>query len=339
MLAAPLHARAPPRVSCPARCLAEVRLPGFECDEFRLALLEQADTGDAAQLLVECFLPLAAVDPKQTAASAAAAAAVPTPPSMPRDDLGLPLSPPLPPLGPAALARWKVSHKGLHWRVGSRLERPTLDRSLESSLVLAVQAVATEQMIACVELSLRPADGSLPGEFAPPPLLLRHRKAPLNAYVSNLAVHTDYRRRRLGSRLLGACEDVAAQRWGCRELYLHVAEDNAAGLRMYEARGYVPLPALDKKPPSPSALVNLYHRKALPPRRRADAGVVSTEAGAEAGAEAEAVPAVEGDFSLISEDESEDEDEGGDEGEEGEEVVEELSLDISVEEMLAEAAM
>ena len=242
MLAAPLRrASAPSRVSCPARCLAEVQLPEFaRADEFRLGLLEQADTADAAQLLVECFLPLTTVDPSQTAASAAAAAAVPTPPSMPRDDLGLPLSPPLPPLGPAALARWKVSHKVLHLRVSSRLERPTLDRSLESSLVLAVEAVATKQMIACVELSLRPADGSLPGEFAPPPLLLRHRKAPLNAYISNLAVHADYRRRRLGSRLLGACEDVAAQRWGCRELYLHVAEDNAAGLRMYAARGYVP---------------------------------------------------------------------------------------------------
>ena len=325
-------------------------MPGFECDEFRLGMLEQADTGDAAQLLVECFLPLTTVDPSQTAASAAAAAAVPTPPSMPRDELGLPLSPPLPPLAPTALERWKVSHKGLHWRVGSRLERPTLSRSLESSLVLAVAAVETEQLVACVELSLRPADGSLPGEFAPPPLLLRHRKAPLSAYVSNLAVHSDYRRRRLGSRLLSACEDVAAQRWGCRELYLHVAEDNAAGLRMYESSGYVPLPSFDKKPPSPRALVNLYHRKALPPRRAADAGVAPTEAGLDAGvgpgAQAEAaaaVPAVPGDeadFSLISDDEGEGEGEGGavEEGEE-EEVVEELLLDVSVEEMLAEAAL
>ena len=199
-----------------------------------MGMLELEDTAATAQLLVECFLPLVGAEQAMTASATAAAAAAPTPPTMPRDALGIPIWPAPPPLGPVGLARWHVSFKGLHWRVGTRLQQPTLERSLESSLVLAVQSEATGDMVACAELSLRPADGSLPGEFAPSALTLADRAEyngrprELSAYVSNLAVNDEYRRRRLASRLLEACEEVAAARWRCHDIYLHVSNRKCA---------------------------------------------------------------------------------------------------------------
>jgi len=150
---------------------------------------------------------------------------------MPRDDLGLPMWPsPPPPLDPLSLARWHVSFKGLHWRVNNRLFHPSLERSLQSSLMLAVQAKDSGDLVGCAELSLRPADGSLPGEFAPPAVLLfaGSQRPPLTAYVSNLAVLGAHRRRRLATRLLAACEEIAATRWRCSDIYLHVCAQKCA---------------------------------------------------------------------------------------------------------------
>ena len=278
-----------------ARCLVEVCLPGWPCERYRLGMLELEDTAAAAKLLVESFqLPFADDQAAATSATAAAVAA-PTPPTMPRDMLGLPMWPPPPLLDPVALARWHVSFKGLHWRVNTRLQTPTLERSLQSSLVLAVQARDTSELVACAELSLRPADGSLPGEFAPPAILLVDRKVG-HAYVSNLAVHGEHRRRRLASRLLSACEDTAAARWRCREIYLHVSNRkcaappasrarltrarcpsrppsrppsrswcrtrSVAARGMYDRVGYRPLPNFEQ-PTSAGGVTNLYFRKPL----------------------------------------------------------------------------
>jgi len=247
--------------SSAARCLVEVCQPGWPCERYRLGLLELDDTSPTAKLLVESFLPLVA-DQAATTSATAAAAAAPTPPTMPRDALGLPMWPSPPLLEPMALARWHVSFKGLHWRVNNRLRTPTLAQSLESSLVLAVQAKDTGDLIACAELSLRPADGSLPGEFAPPAILLVDRKPPLTAYVSNLAVHKEHRRQRLGSRLLAACEDIAAARWRCRDIYLHVSNQNVAARGMYDREQYQPLLNFEQ-PTSVAGATNLYFRKPL----------------------------------------------------------------------------
>ena len=212
-----------------ARCLIEVHLPAWPCERYRLGMPEIDDTTATAKLLVEGFEVADNAATRNAATEAASAA--PTPPTMPRDDLGLPMWPsPPPPLDPLALARWHVSLKGLHWRVNNRLFHPSLERSLQSSLMLAVQAKESGELVGCAELSLRPADGSLPGEFAPPAVLLfaGSQRPPLTAYVSNLAVHGAHRRRRLATRLLAACEEIAATRWRCSDIYLHVCAQKCA---------------------------------------------------------------------------------------------------------------
>ena len=92
------------------------------------------DASATAKVLVESFEVADNAAARNAATEAAAGA--PTPPTMPRDDLGLPMWPsPPPPLDPLSLARWHVSFKGLHWRVNNRLFHPSLERSLQSSLM------------------------------------------------------------------------------------------------------------------------------------------------------------------------------------------------------------
>ena len=281
-----------------AQCLVEVYLPGWPCERYRLGMPEIDDTSATARLLVESFEIVDDVAASNIATQAASAA--PTPPTMPRDDLGLPMWPSPPLLDPMSLARWHVSFKGLHWRVNNRLYTPSLARSLQSSLVLAIQAKDSGDLVGCAELSLRPADGSLPGEFAPPAILLfaGSPKPPLTAYVSNLAVHGKHRRQRLATRLLAACEDIAAARWLCSDIYLHVSDQkcaappvlrpppnpralprlpwatsptyalthvaprSAAARVMYDREQYQPLPNFEQ-PTSAAGATNLYFRKRL----------------------------------------------------------------------------
>ncbi|MGE5656906.1 MAG: GNAT family N-acetyltransferase [Actinomycetota bacterium] len=56
-------------------------------------------------------------------------------------------------------------------------------------------------------------------------------------YLSNLAVHPDYRRRGVAQQLLSRCEQKALQ-WGFSDLYLHVLENNHAARRLYHKAGY-----------------------------------------------------------------------------------------------------
>lgn len=56
-------------------------------------------------------------------------------------------------------------------------------------------------------------------------------------YVSNLAVHKDYRRQGIGYELLQHCE-VLGKQWGLVDMYLHVRENNTAARQLYERCGY-----------------------------------------------------------------------------------------------------
>jgi ribosomal protein S18 acetylase RimI-like enzyme len=56
-------------------------------------------------------------------------------------------------------------------------------------------------------------------------------------YLSNLAVHPDYRRHGVGAQLLLACEKTARD-WGFEDLYLHVLENNQAARHLYTKLGY-----------------------------------------------------------------------------------------------------
>ena len=164
--------------------------------------------------------------------------------------------------------RWRLAAKGLQWRLGGRLEEPVLDVSMETSLMLVLQDRATQRMVACAELSLRPVDGKLPSEFACPPLFMLHSEAKLGAYLSNLCVAATHRRRGLARQLLATCEDVVRDNWSLPVLYLHVDLQNTAAAEMYRACGYEQLPDYDQycRPPAPEQaerVLNRYHQKVL----------------------------------------------------------------------------
>lgn len=57
------------------------------------------------------------------------------------------------------------------------------------------------------------------------------------AYLSNLAVHPQYRRQGAARALLTSCEKVAIE-WGFKDLYLHVLENNHQARQLYFKLGY-----------------------------------------------------------------------------------------------------
>jgi ribosomal protein S18 acetylase RimI-like enzyme len=81
-----------------------------------------------------------------------------------------------------------------------------------------------DQAIGTVEVSVK----------TPPPWQSPHTRY---VYLSNLAVHTDYRRQGVAQQLLQISERVALD-WGFQALYLHVLEDNYAARRLYLRAGY-----------------------------------------------------------------------------------------------------
>ena len=94
--------------------------------------------------------------------------------------------------------------------------------------LVAVQtkAGATSNLIATVELSVRLGDSwTYTGT----------RKS--FAYLSNLAVHPQFRRQGVARELLASCEKVAGE-WGFEDLYLHVLENNHQARQLYFKLGY-----------------------------------------------------------------------------------------------------
>ena len=56
-------------------------------------------------------------------------------------------------------------------------------------------------------------------------------------YISNLAVHQNYRRSGVGNQLLARCEEIALK-WGYTETRLHVLDSNDAAKQLYCNNGY-----------------------------------------------------------------------------------------------------
>jgi ribosomal protein S18 acetylase RimI-like enzyme len=56
--------------------------------------------------------------------------------------------------------------------------------------------------------------------------------------LTNLSVREDARQSGIGSKLVEACEDVALNQWGMKEIILEVEEDNLSVQKFYEKRGY-----------------------------------------------------------------------------------------------------
>lgn len=92
---------------------------------------------------------------------------------------------------------------------------------------------AGEVLAGTVEMAVRERFVS-PHLLDRPPWQLVNPQYP---YLSNLAVHPDYRRRGVAQQLLSKCEQKALQ-WGFSELYLHVLENNHAARRLYYQAGY-----------------------------------------------------------------------------------------------------
>jgi ribosomal protein S18 acetylase RimI-like enzyme len=91
--------------------------------------------------------------------------------------------------------------------------------------VCLVATLANDQVIATVEVALRPASGfSLLGAKYP--------------YISNLAVIPAYRRQGVARKLLIRCEQIAWE-WGYQQLSLHVLADNYQAQQLYLAKGYL----------------------------------------------------------------------------------------------------
>lgn len=59
-------------------------------------------------------------------------------------------------------------------------------------------------------------------------------------YVHRLYVDPDYRNRGVGSQLLARAIDAVRDRWGRRDLYALIADDNLPSRRLFEGRGFVP---------------------------------------------------------------------------------------------------
>jgi ribosomal protein S18 acetylase RimI-like enzyme len=57
------------------------------------------------------------------------------------------------------------------------------------------------------------------------------------AYISNLAVSKDFRRRGVAKELLEECEQITKV-WGYTQLHLHVMADNTGGRNLYQKLGY-----------------------------------------------------------------------------------------------------
>ncbi|MBD2233588.1 GNAT family N-acetyltransferase [Phormidium tenue] len=79
-----------------------------------------------------------------------------------------------------------------------------------------------------------------------------------HVYISNLAVDQTFRRQGIAITLLRSCEQVA-QRWGIRELQLHVMEDNLAARALYRKAGFSVVQTED----SPASWLGLQARRLM----------------------------------------------------------------------------
>ncbi|BAZ80334.1 MAG: GNAT family N-acetyltransferase [Sphaerospermopsis kisseleviana] len=87
-----------------------------------------------------------------------------------------------------------------------------------------ISTTGTHQILGTVELGVRFSDSWTNIQKSYP-------------YLSNLAVHPQYRRYGLASSLLISCEQVC-QDWGFEDLYLHVLENNYQARQLYFKLGY-----------------------------------------------------------------------------------------------------
>lgn len=82
-----------------------------------------------------------------------------------------------------------------------------------------------------------PLTAQLRARTGNPTATIQTEAAPDEFYLDTLSVHSDYQRRGIGSALMRAFEQRAAER-GCHKLALLVEEENEIAFRLYAKLGY-----------------------------------------------------------------------------------------------------
>lgn len=80
------------------------------------------------------------------------------------------------------------------------------------------------------------------------------------AYIQTIEVAPNFRERGIASELLRRIED-SARNAGAHTIWLHVAEDNAAAIHLYESHGYLPQDRAEDY--YASGIAALIHAKSL----------------------------------------------------------------------------
>ena len=133
-------------------------------------------------------------------------------------------------------------------RLAWRLPRGGVERgenSRDDALMIALQHRESGSIVAVAELSEQPKDGKVPGDVRLPTLPWNSEPKRVS-YICNLAVLKAWRGQGLGTTLLRSCENVAQQRWGFGEIYLHATTSQDELLGMYKRQGYEALPSFDQ---------------------------------------------------------------------------------------------
>lgn len=119
---------------------------------------------------------------------------------------------------------YPILRLGIYEDLRTRLTSPA-ERYL-CLVAVAVDPVSLkEQLVGTVEMALR---SRYPWQLS---------MATRYPYLSNLAVHPQFRRLGLAQHLLTHCEQTAKQ-WGFSSVYLHVLENNRQARRLYYKLGY-----------------------------------------------------------------------------------------------------
>lgn len=120
----------------------------------------------------------------------------------------------------------RVERMNTYLSVKSRFET---FRYSERSGALQCMLVAVDRETQTTIMGVCEVDNRPPGgEINPAP----------RPYISNLAVHNEFRRKGAATALVLESENVVRDSWGKPRLHLRVEEDNAAARAMYERCGY-----------------------------------------------------------------------------------------------------
>jgi GNAT superfamily N-acetyltransferase len=116
-----------------------------------------------------------------------------------------------------------------HWLKGNLTRELTTRFNRPATDYLCLIAYLDGKLVATVEMVLKP----MPGRYQQGRRLDRG----YYVYVSNLAVHPQYRRLGIAQRLLTRVEEVAIS-WRQPSVRLHVLSHNRGALKLYQSHGY-----------------------------------------------------------------------------------------------------